>query len=226
MRRKNYQIERILKISGVFVAVIAGVVLYLNLRPSEGAAFSPTATPGTRTPAPLLATASPTAAPTASASPTPSGDLGEAPHFTLPALDSGAPMDSSLWKGKALVINFWASWCKPCQQEAPLLEHAYQMFQGDGLIVVGIVPGGQDTLVDAQAFARQAGWDFPLLWDKNEEATRAFRVVGLPTTVFISADGKIHGIETGGLNTDQFLNALDALLAPALTAVPAPGSSY
>lgn len=226
MRRKNNQIERILRISGVFVAMIAGVVLYLNLRPSESAAFSPTVTPGTRTAAPLLTTVSVTVAPTVSASPTPSGNLGEVPHIALPALDSGAPMDSSLWQGKALVINFWASWCKPCQEEAPLLEHAYQMFQGDGLIVVGIVPGGQDTLADAQAFARQAGWDFPLLWDKNGDAMSAFRVVGLPTTIFVSADGKIRSIETGGLNSDQFLHALDLLLAPAPTGVSAPGSGY
>jgi thiol-disulfide isomerase/thioredoxin len=113
---------------------------------------------------------------------------GPAPAFNLEATD-GTAVSSTAFAGRPVVVHFFASWCKPCLEEVPVLEAARQ--RHPDLAVVGVVV--RDDPADAARAARELGLTWPLLVDPDEVAARAYRVDSAPVTFFVTAEGRIAG---------------------------------
>ena len=135
------------------------------------------------------------------------GDL--APDFEVADLN-GMPLRLSDLRGKAVVLNFWATWCYPCREEMPLLQKAYETRQDDGLVVLGVDVGEDETSV--AAFAKELGLSFPLGLDKTQAISRLFRVFGMPTTFFIDRAGMIQYIVVGQVQEPALTRMLDRIL--------------
>lgn len=105
-----------------------------------------------------------------------------APDFRLRAFD-GRAVALSDFRGRPVVLNFWASWCTPCRQEMPNLERVWQEFRGRGLIVLGI--DVLDDEKDAAAFLEALRITYPNVFDPDQTRMRLYRVSALPTTILI-----------------------------------------
>jgi cytochrome c biogenesis protein CcmG/thiol:disulfide interchange protein DsbE len=132
-------------------------------------------------------------------------ELGEpvaAPDFDLPRLDGDGRISLESLRGKPAIINFWASWCKPCEEEVPVLEEVWRDHRGDGLVVLGI--DSQDFRGDAQKFARENGISYPIVHDGPGETMRAYDLTGLPETYFLDRDGRlVCGHIVGGVHVND-----------------------
>ena len=112
-----------------------------------------------------------------------------APGFMLDSLTApGQHITLSQYQGKPLIVNFWASWCEPCQQETPLLASWYTSQHGH-VIVVGL--DENDTASSAVAFAKAKGVKYPIGVDPQLAAANAYGVTGLPQTFFLNAQHRI-----------------------------------
>ena len=112
-----------------------------------------------------------------------------APGFTLDSLTSpGQHITLSQYRGKPLIVNFWASWCEPCQRETPLLASWYKGQHGH-VIVVGL--DENDTAVSALRFAKAKGVSYPIGVDPQLAAASAYEVTGLPQTFFLNAQHRV-----------------------------------
>lgn len=131
-----------------------------------------------------------------------------APDFSLRTLD-GVTVTLSALKGQPVLINFWASWCLPCREEAPELQRFYEEYQDRGLVILGVNVTQQDTLADAQAYVSEFKITFPVPLDENGEALRAFRVPGLPTSFFIDQQGFIRNVVIGKMDWATMLEGLE-----------------
>lgn len=118
-----------------------------------------------------------------------------APEFSLPLFDGGTLSLHSL-KGKPVVLNFWASWCVPCREETPLLVRLHKVYGPRGVAFVGI--DTEDEVASARRFISQHHVAYPLVRLDDERIIEAYAVPGLPTTVFIGADGTVVGKVVGG----------------------------
>lgn len=115
------------------------------------------------------------------------------PDVTLACLGGGRPVTLSGLTGTPTVINLWASWCVPCRKELPHLARADEEY-GDALRVVGI--DYADPAPDAALeLAARSGVTFPLLVDRDEATVSSLKVVGLPQTVFVDAQGRMVATE-------------------------------
>ena len=112
-----------------------------------------------------------------------------APGFTLNSLTTpGQHITLSQYRGKPLIVNFWASWCEPCQKETPLLARWYARQHGH-VVLVGL--DENDAASSALAFARAKGVSYPIGVDPNLGAANAYGVTGLPQTFFLNAQHRI-----------------------------------
>lgn len=118
------------------------------------------------------------------------GETPLVPAVTLPALD-GPPVALASFRGLPVIVNFWASWCIPCRDEAPLLEATWEEFRSHGLLVIGI--DTQDLVEPARAFLKEFHITYPTLRDPNGFVGRLFGTTGVPETFFIDRDGRIRG---------------------------------
>lgn len=136
-----------------------------------------------------------------------------APGFTLQALGQpGKTVSLSQYQGKPVIINFWASWCEPCQQETPLLASWYKQQHGH-VVMLGL--DENDGATSAQDFARAKGVTYPIGFDPNVTVASAYGVAGLPQTFFLNAQHHI---------VDHILGAATkAKLAQGLRLMNAPG---
>lgn len=111
-----------------------------------------------------------------------------APDFTLPHLNSDEQVSLASFRGKAVVLNFWASWCYPCKQEAPTLSAAAKRWPGR-VVVLGV--DVNDFAGDARKFARKYGLDYPLVHDNHNVTSPKYGLTGLPETFFLDRTGKV-----------------------------------
>jgi cytochrome c biogenesis protein CcmG, thiol:disulfide interchange protein DsbE len=134
-----------------------------------------------------------------------------APAFELRNLQGGTVSLASL-KGKAVVVNFWASWCPPCRDEAPILNQAALKYSQQGVVILGIVYN--DTAEAAKAFAQEYKLGFPILLD-NETGKRAaidYGLISVPETFFVDTTGKIRFRHIGPVNTEMMDEKISELL--------------
>ena len=138
-----------------------------------------------------------------------------APDFTLPALSSHAAPAIHLagFRGKPMMLNFWASWCVPCQHEAPLLEATWQRVQGQGMVFLGI--DFEDTQSDALNFLQQYGITYPNVVDATGSVGINYGVTGVPETFFIDRHGVIIHKVIGELTEQTLQSNLQLLLRAA-----------
>lgn len=135
-----------------------------------------------------------------------------APDFKLAKLNGGSgDLSLSDYKGKPVILNFWASWCDPCNEEAPLLQKTWETrLQKQGVVLIGI--DGQEKASDAQAFLRKYNIGYLNVQDKLDGSTGiSYGVAGFPETVFIDRNGIVVAKSIAALNEktlDQELQKL------------------
>lgn len=134
-----------------------------------------------------------------------------APAFTLPALgEPGRQVLLSQYAGQAVIVNFWASWCAPCQQETPLLARWHA--QHSQVVLLGL--DENDTAASALEFARAKGVGYPLVSDPDMSAASAYGVNGLPQTFFLNARHQIVAHTLGVVTSAQLAAGLSLMTAP------------
>ncbi|MAT96241.1 MAG: hypothetical protein CL608_03785 [Anaerolineaceae bacterium] len=145
----------------------------------------------------------------------------QAPDFTLPDLNDSTQMHTlSGYAGKPVILNFWASWCVPCREEMPALQRIYEQHSPDGLVVLGINQTFVDDLETARAFVADLGLTFPNARDDEDEVSSSlYGIMGLPTSVFVSANGEIAHVQVGQL-TDEQIERYSARLVAGGKIVP------
>jgi peroxiredoxin len=118
----------------------------------------------------------------------------EAPAFTLMSIDGGRRSISD-FKGKIILLNFWATWCPSCREEMPSLEKLWERFKAKGVVVIAVA---EDRRSEVASFARKLGLTFPILLDPEGAVRKDYEVTALPMTYLIGRDGKISGRMYGG----------------------------
>ncbi len=140
-----------------------------------------------------------------------------APSFELEVLERGAlpsplrgavgpPMDDGQLaleelEGTPLMLNFWASWCIPCREEAPLLQQGWERFGRSGVLFLGL--NMQDLTGDARDFLDEFDITYPTIRDPSNEVARSYGAAGIPETYFISARGRVVSHVIGVLSEEQ-----------------------
>lgn len=125
-----------------------------------------------------------------------------APDFTLQDMDEA---DFSLrdYRGKVVLLNFWATWCPPCRREMPSMERLHQSSQDKGLVVLALNQMEDEDHVFAYTGELEVDPTFTILFDKDSKVSRAYRVQGLPTTYLIDKQGRIRFRAIGGREFDH-----------------------
>lgn len=118
------------------------------------------------------------------------------PDFELPLLSGNGSLSSEELKGSPVVLNFFASWCVPCREEAPVLESAYRRYRDEGVAFVGV--NIQDTRERARDFIDEFNITYPIVNDSDQSLAKDLEVVvGLPQTVFITSEWELGAVEAG-----------------------------
>ncbi|MCP3059953.1 TlpA family protein disulfide reductase [Myxococcus sp. K38C18041901] len=123
-----------------------------------------------------------------------------APDFVLRSLTSNERVSLADLKGRPLVINFWASWCVPCQYEHPVLEWGHREY-GSKAVFLGVV--FEDSEDNARAFLRRQEAKFPQLIDPRSRMAVSYGVAGVPETYFIDPSGIIRGKHVGPIDPES-----------------------
>lgn len=125
-----------------------------------------------------------------------------APPITGMALD-GTAIDLAAYRGRPVVVNFWASWCTPCREEFPLFaDRLATLGPSDGLVLIGVLYKDEAAL--AQRFLDELGATWPTVTDAEGALATAYRVVAPPQTYFIDGGGVLRGIQIGGVRAEDF----------------------
>lgn len=119
---------------------------------------------------------------------------GAAPNFTLKSL-GGKNLKLSEMTGNVVLINFWASWCGPCRQEMPLLNALHNKYEALGFTVLGV--NVEEDANNARGFLKNFPVDFPVLMDSNNQVSKQYKVIAMPTTVVVDRDGNMRYLHEG-----------------------------
>jgi cytochrome c biogenesis protein CcmG/thiol:disulfide interchange protein DsbE len=132
------------------------------------------------------------------------------PSLKLPPLQGGAPVSLHAYRGKVVVLNFWASWCPPCKEEAPILARWQPRLKAQNGTIVGV--DVLDVSSDAQHFVAEHKLAFPHLRDADGSRLKAFQVVGYPETVVLDRQGHIAATSRGVVDDRFFTQRVEPLL--------------
>ncbi|MGB9799503.1 MAG: TlpA family protein disulfide reductase [Thermanaerothrix sp.] len=135
------------------------------------------------------------------------------PAFELTTFE-GEVIRTTDWQGKVIVVNFWASWCKPCEQEAADLERAWQHYrEGREVLFLGV--DYVDTEPEARAFIEKFGLTYPNGPDLRTKISQMFRIQGVPETYIIDRAGRLAFVKKGPTSFNEMTGVIDRLLAQA-----------
>jgi cytochrome c biogenesis protein CcmG/thiol:disulfide interchange protein DsbE len=145
-----------------------------------------------------------------------------APEFTLPLLDGGE-VTLSRSRGAPVVVNFWASWCGPCRDEAKGLERTWRTFKDEGVLFVGV--NVQDTEQHARTYVSEFGVTYPNGLDVDGKITVDYGVIGLPVTFFINGDGVVERRWVGAVPEARLASWVDEMVSGAAPSGEVEGSN-
>ena len=136
----------------------------------------------------------------------------EAPDFTVYDAEGNAHKLSD-FRGKPVLLNFWASWCGPCQMEMPDFQKYYES-HGDKVhfVIVNLTDGQQETVETASAFIAEKGYTFPVYYDTDIDAATKYGVNAVPVSYFIDAEGYFVAWAQGALSADMLQQGMDLVL--------------
>ena len=134
----------------------------------------------------------------------------QAAEFQLQDL-AGQSHQLSQYHGKVVLLNFWATWCKPCTTEMPAMQEAFELLKDQGLVVLAV--NELEDLPKVKAHIQEHGHTFPVLLDPDNHVANLYGVYGLPVSVFIDQHGKVQEYIKGGLLTkDKITSVFSALM--------------
>jgi cytochrome c biogenesis protein CcmG, thiol:disulfide interchange protein DsbE len=136
-------------------------------------------------------------------------DRGPAPDFTLTTFD-GQKVSLADLRGNVVVINFWASWCIPCREEADYLEQTWRKYRDQGVVFIGV--GYADTVKEAMAYIEEFDITYINGPDLGTRISQAYSIKGVPETFFVSRDGELKGVHIGPLVSPQLDQKIEELL--------------
>jgi len=131
-----------------------------------------------------------------------SSELQSIEDFTIEKLNE--------YRGKVVLLNFWAIWCKACRTEMPDLETAYQEYRDQGVVVLGV--NVSESSGDITDYAQELGLTFPLLRDSEQKAMKTYNVKVLPTTFFIDQQGQLRHRQPGAMSKSFIIQRIGSLL--------------
>jgi len=120
----------------------------------------------------------------------------QAPDFVLEDMEGNKVQLSSL-KGKGVFLNFWGTWCKPCEKEMPYMERQYSYFKNLGVEILAVNIAESDVAIES--FVKKYGLTFTVLKDKDRAVTEAYDITPIPTTFLIDKNGKVLKVITGSM---------------------------
>jgi len=138
----------------------------------------------------------------------------EAPSFDLPGLD-GTTLGLSALRGKVVAVNFWATWCAPCNEELPALAQAWREVRGRCQEIVGVTE--ESAPDDVAATVKRFAIPYPVLLDKRGEVARTFGVTEFPRTYIVDPDGRVRKVFRGAVQRARLLEAMAEFLPPGCT---------
>jgi peroxiredoxin len=129
-----------------------------------------------------------------------------APDFSLSNLEDEA-IQLSNFKGNIVMVNVWASWCKPCQYEMPAMQKIHEKYSENGLVILAVNNTYQDNFSDVINFVTKNNLTFPILLDRTGEVSKLYQVQALPSTYFIDQKGIINDIIIGGPMSEALIES-------------------
>ena len=130
------------------------------------------------------------------------GEREPAPEIELPELSGGGTGGLADYRGRVVVLNFWASWCDPCRAESPLLQRWHERLEKDDALVLGV--DVQDVDSDARDFIDEYGLTYPMLRDGPGDTREKFGILGLPETFVVDRKGRVAAVQRGPV-TEEFM---------------------
>jgi len=155
----------------------------------------------------------------------PVGRGSRAPEFSLPRLGGGEPVRLADLRGRVVLVNFWATWCKPCEEEMPAMQRLYQALAGPGFELLAI--SVDEDPAPVERFRERLGLEFPILLDPDQRVAHAWQTFRFPETLLVDAEGSVVERYVGPKAWDAvaYVDRIRRLVAAEVLSTPVGGAN-